>query len=284
VTVALATAADIPFSDQDEAALQAALAERGIPTELAVWNDPAVDWRAYDLVVVRSTWDYTLDRDGFVDWAMRVEQVTRLCNPAAVIRWNTHKGYLIELEERGVPIVPTAWLGRGDRVDLAALVASRRWREVVVKPAVGAGAEGLHVVTGDPATGQEHLDALLARGDAMVQPYLGRLAEDGELSVVVIDGTVSHAIRKLPAAGDPRVQIEFGGRYEPDPLDDDRIALAEWIVEVAGHDLLYARVDLLPADDGTWQLSELEATEPSLYLDRIEGAADRMAAAVARRL
>lgn len=284
MTVALATAAGIPHSDQDEASLLAALTAFDVPAELAVWNDPAVDWSRYDLVVIRSTWDYTADRDGFVAWAAEVGAVTRLHNSAEVVRWNTHKGYLIELEERGVPVVPTAWLGQGDQVDLAELAASRRWPEVVIKPAIGAGAEGLHVVVEHLAAGQAHLDGLLAAGDVMVQPLLRRIATDGELSVVCVDGAVSHVVRKLPAAGDVRIQIEHGGVYEPTEADADVAALSEWIVEVTGHDLLYARVDLVPADDGTWQLSELEATEPSLYLDRVDGAADRLAAAIVGRL
>lgn len=287
MTVALATCRrrDLVATDGDDDALIAALARRGVAAVPAVWDDPAVDWSAFDLVVVRTTWDYDERRDAFVTWAEDVEAVTPLWNPAAVVRWNTHKGYLIELEERGVPIVPTAWLGAGDRVDLAALARSRRWETgLVVKPAVAAGSRGLHVVDAHPGDGQAALDALLASHDVMVQPLRRRVATDGELSIVCLDGRYSHAVRKVPREGDVRIQVEFGGTYVPETPTDDLVALAEWVVEATGHELLYARVDLLPTDDGSWQVGEVEATEPSLYLDRVDGAADRAADAVAARL
>ncbi len=286
MTVAIATCrrTDIVATDGDDPALVAALDRLGIEAVPAIWDDPDVDWSRFDLVVIRTTWDYDERRDEFVAWAQAVEDVTQLQNPADVVRWNTHKGYLIELEERGVPIVPTAWLGAGDQVDLAALAASRGWNAVVVKPAVAAGSRGLSVVETHPGDGQTALDALLASHDVMVQPLLRRVATDGELSIVCIDGRYSHAIRKIPRGGDVRIQVEFGGTYVPETPTDDLVALAEWVVETTGHELLYARVDLVPADDGTWQVGEVEATEPSLYMDRVEGAADRVAAAIAARL
>lgn len=286
MTVAIATCrrTDVVATDGDDDALAAALDRRGIDSVRAVWDDPEVDWSAFELVVIRTTWDYDERRDEFVDWAYRVESMTSLQNPADVVRWNTHKGYLIELEERGVPVVPTAWVGAGDQVDLAALAASRRWKAVVVKPAVAAGSRGLSVVDTHPGDGQAALDALVASHDVMVQPLLGRVATDGELSIVCLDGRYSHAIRKLPREGDVRIQVEFGGTYVPETPTDDLVALAEWVVEATGHTLLYARVDLVPADDGTWQVGEVEATEPSLYMDRVDGAADRVAAAIAARL
>jgi glutathione synthase/RimK-type ligase-like ATP-grasp enzyme len=287
MTVAIATCRhrELVATDGDDEVLIEALARLGIRAEPAVWDDPDVAWEDHDLVVIRTTWDYDTQRDAFVDWAQAVEAVTSLQNPAEVVRWNTHKGYLIELEERGVPTVPTAWLGAGDTMDLGALAASRRWDDgVVVKPAVGAGSRGLVVVDDHAADGQAALDALLGTGDVMVQPLLHRIAEEGELSLVCLDGRYSHAVRKLPRHGERRIQVEFGGSYVPATPTEDLVALAEWVVEATGHDLLYARVDLVPGEDGTWQVSEVEATEPSLYLDRVEGAADRAAAAIAARL
>lgn len=287
MTVAIASCrdTDIVATDGDDGVLIDALARCGITAVPAIWDDPDIDWAGFDLVVIRTTWDYDTRRDEFVKWAEAVEAVTPLRNSADVVRWNTHKGYLIELEERGVPIVPTAWIGRGDTVDLAALAASRRWDDgVVVKPAVAAGARGLTFVDGPAGDGQAALDALVADGDAMVQPLLHRIGDVGELSIVCLDGRYSHAVRKLPRGDDRRIQVEFGGTYVAETPTDDLVALAEWVVESTGHDLLYARVDLVPEDDGTWQVGEVEATEPSLYLDRVEGAADRAAAAIAARL
>lgn len=274
---------DIPDVELIDAPLHAALTARRIEVSRPAWDDATVDWSAFDAVVVRTTWDYTGNRDRFVAWAQRVAAVTRLFNPPEVLAWNTHKGYLIELEERGAPVVPTAWLGQGDRIDLAALLADRGWGPAIVKPAVAAGSDGLLRVAADDPAGQRHLDALSETGDVLVQPYLGSV-EDGELSVVLFDGEVSHAVLKRPSAGEFRVQFEFGGRYEPAELPPDVGALASWIVEATGHDLLYARVDLLFADDGTPQLTELEATEPDLYWEAAPGGPDRFADAIVRRL
>ncbi len=249
--------------------LATALADRGARVHRPRWDDGAVDWSGFDLAVVRTTWDYTSRRDDFVAWAAAAGDRTALWNPADVLRWNTHKSYLIELEERGAPVVPTAWLARGDRVDLGELLGSRRWRRAVVKPAVAGGSEGLHRVDDDLAAGQRHLDALLDAGDVMVQPYLDAVERDGEVSVVLIDGAVTHAVRKTPAAGEFRIQTQFGGRYERLELGGEAAepaALAAWVVEASGHDFLYARVDLLRDDDGVWQLAELEVTEPDLLL------------------
>ncbi len=280
--LALATAATQVHTDQDDAPLLAAAEAAGHDAELVAWDDASADWAGYDAVLVRSAWDYHTRRGAFVDWAARVGEVTRLFNPAEVIRWNTHKGYLLELEERGAPLVPTAWLAQGDRVDLVALAAQRDWHDLVVKPAIGAGGDGISHVA--PAEGQAALDALLATGDAMVQPFLPTIATGGELSVILFDGEVSHAVVKRPADGAFLVQIEHGGRYEAlSAVPEEAAALARWIVEATGQELLFARVDLVADEVGSWQLTELEVTEPGLYMDLVPGSAERLVAALERR-
>ena len=200
--------------------------------------------------------------------------------------WNAHKRYLAELEGRGVPIVPTQWVDQGDDVDLAAVAAERDWNGVVAKPAVGAGAEGLIVVPPGDDTGaaQEQFALLTDAGDTMVQPFLDSVRRTGELSVVVIDGRVSHAVRKRPAVDDVRTQIEFGADYEAEVPDPETCRLAEHVAAVTPHDLVYARVDLLTADDGSWRLGELEVIEPALLLAWSDDGADRLAEAVLRRI
>jgi glutathione synthase/RimK-type ligase-like ATP-grasp enzyme len=283
VRIALATAADQVPTDQDDAPLLAALVGAGHDAALVAWDDPAVAWETFGAVLIRTTWDYHTRREAFVAWAAEVEARTRLFNPAEVVRWNTHKGYLLELEERGAPIVPTAWLAQGDQVDLAALAAARGWSEVVLKPAVGAGGAGIARLR--PQDGQATLDALAAAGDAMVQPYVPTVATAGELSVILFDGDVSHAVRKVPADGGLLVQIEHGGTYEPLPeVPADAAALARWVVEAAGHDLLFARVDLLTDEVGSWLVNELEVTEPGLFMHLIPGSAERLVAALDGRL
>lgn len=288
--VALVTAVTPPpgidraFVRATDAPLVAALERRGARVSTPTWGDD-VPWDRLDIAVVRTTWDYVDRRDEFLTWARSVESGTRLCNAADVIRWNTHKGYLLELEDRGAPIVPTAWIAAGDRVELAGLLDARGWDTVVVKPAVDAGSRRLVRVDRDQlAAGQAHLDGLLDAGaDVMVQPYQPSVEREGELSVVVFDGQVSHAVRKRPAAGDFRVQHAHGGRYVAEPLDEQTTRLAEWIVAATGHELLFARVDLLADELGAWQLAEFEATEPDLYLSTVPAAAERLADAIIQR-
>ena len=294
MTVALVHGEDVAaaaFADRDDpegaidAALHEALTARGIPFERPRWRDD-VDWSAYDLAVVRTAWDYTEDPVAFAAWAARTAAVVPVENPPDVLRWNTHKSYLLELEERGAPVIPTAWLGRGDTVDLAALCAARGWGDVIVKPAVAAASDGLVRVGGGPAghrRGQDALDALVATGDVLVQPFRRRIAE-GELSLVAVDGRVTHAVRKRPAAGDFRVQGRSGGSYAPEVPAADAVRLAEWILSVVGTTLLYARVDLVAADDGTLELGELEATEPDLYLEYSEEGTRALVDAIVGRL
>ncbi len=299
--IALVTGtADLPFDVAAvDAPLVAALERRGARLHRPVWHDASVAWEDYDLALVRTTWDYHRQREAFVTWAAAAGGATRLWNPPDVLRWNTHKGYLLELEDRGAPVVPTAWLGRGDRIDLGALLAAREWPAAVVKPAIGASAEGLVRVAvdlpDDPPgsvevagrvglrTAQRHLDDLLAAGDVLVQPYLAAIEAHGELSVVVVDGAVTHAVRKRPATGDFRVQEEYGGRAVVEAPDAEVVALARWVVEATGAEVLVARVDLLQDGGGSWQLAELELTEPDLFLSAAPAAADRLADAIVAR-
>lgn len=290
------------FLDQVDVPLVAALEARGARVHRPFWHDEQVDWSGYDLALVRTTWDYTERRDEFVAWAERAGQQTRLWNPPDVLRWNSHKSYLLELEERGAPVVPTAWLGQGDRIDLASLLGGRDWPHAVVKPAVASGSRGMvrvgvHGVDPagaqagaqdgagevDLATAQSHLDGLLGTGDVMVQPFLDAVAERGELSVIVVDGEVSHAVRKLPRRGEYRIQSTYGGRYTREPVTPEVDALARWIVDATGTELFIARVDLLEDATGVLQLAELEATEPDLYLGAAPQAADHIADAILRR-
>jgi glutathione synthase/RimK-type ligase-like ATP-grasp enzyme len=285
VQIAL-VAGGTPTPDVD-APVVTALRTLGATVHAPSWSDPDVDWASFDVAVVRTTWDYPARREAFVDWAGRAAAATALWNPADVLRWNTHKSYLLELEDRGAPVVPTAWLAAGDRVDLGELLAARDWKRAVIKPAVGNGADGvLRTVDVDEAAAQAHLDRMLGTGDAMVQPYLDAVAAHGEVSVVVVDGQVTHAVRKTPAVGDYRVQEDHGGanaRLDLDGEGAEPAALARWLLDAAGHELLYARVDLVPDENAAWQVAELELTEPDLYLGLAPEVGEVLARAILAR-
>jgi glutathione synthase/RimK-type ligase-like ATP-grasp enzyme len=280
--VLLATGAEHPELWEDELLLVEALAERGLSVRPGVWSDPAVDWAAARLVVIRSAFDYIRDRDAFCAWADRVEATTPLHNAARVLRWNSHKSYLRELEAAGVPIVPTAWIDAGSRADLAGLLAERSWRDAVVKPAVDNGARGaLRVHAADPEEGQSHLDLLLAERDVMIQPFVAATETSGERAMIHIDGRFSHAIRKDQMLAGRAFSLDRTPPIHPEPAE---LALAEQVLSLIPESpLLYARVDAV-MDEDVARLMELEMIEPVLFFSKAPGSAERMADAIAERL
>jgi glutathione synthase/RimK-type ligase-like ATP-grasp enzyme len=301
VTVALATCKALPALDDDDHGLIDELSARSARVSLPVWNDPAADWNV-DVVVVRSTWDYSTQRDAFIAWARRIESTTTLCNDASMLAWNTDKRrYLTTLEEQGVPTVPTLWLDkdaghekqtgasfRSAARDLAQLVRETKWsrtaRAIVVKPTVGAGARDTAKFSFDELAdrAQRFVDGHRPHQSLMVQPFLPGI-EDGEVSLVFLENTFSHAVRKTPANGDFRSQPEFGSRVVSTTPTSAERSLAEKVLEVCGGNPLYARVDLVRGLEGQPCLIELELTEPSLYLGWADGSARLLAEAVMRR-
>jgi glutathione synthase/RimK-type ligase-like ATP-grasp enzyme len=282
--VAVATCRALEGNDDDHLAALDALRRLGIDATTQIWDDP-IEWGACDMVLVRSTWDYTDRLDEFLSWARRVP---RLENPAAVLEWNTDKRYLVDLAAAGVPVISTAYIRSGD--DLVVPDSPR----FVVKPSVGAGSRGAARFDADDAdAARHHVDELAARGlVAMVQPYLESVDERGETAALFFDGVFSHAIEK--GAMLSTTQLDPSGLYvteriAPREATDAELDVARRALEAAtqalglGSPLLYARVDLIEGASGP-EVIELEVTEPSLFLAFSEGAADRFARAVEARL
>lgn len=285
--VGLVTCRDLPEPDPDEPLLVAALAARGVDARVVAWDDPAVDWAAFDACVLRSTWNYHRRPAAFLAWLDRVERSTRLWNPPDVVRWNAHKGYLLQVAAAGLPVVPTVLLRAGARDRLADVLEREGWTDVVVKPAISAGSYAtIRVRPGDLARGEAHLATLLAAEDALVQPHLASVAREGECSLVVIDGALVHAVRKHQrlAGGHERVDTDVAGFLRRAGSDPDELC-ARLLARFAPG-ALYARVDVARDDDGRLRLMELEVIEPSLFFglgERGRAALDRFAGAIVQR-
>ncbi len=268
--IAYVSCVRLPEPDHDQRPLMAGLVDAGHSVEVTAWDDEGVDWSRFDAALVRATWNYPDHPEAFTAWVERVAARTRLLNSAAVVRWNMHKGYLRELRGRGVPIIPTAYFERGGGADLDAVCADRGWDKIVVKPCVGCGSKGTRVfgLGGDRAGARAYLAASLRERDMMVQRYLERVDRDGETSLMVIDGTVTHAIEKRPRfhGEDESVSPREGG---PSAAQRD---FAQRVLEAAGWEYLFARVDVIPDEGGGLMLSELEMIEPSLYFPQWPGA------------
>lgn len=279
--IAWACGADFREVDADLPLLTAAVAEVGIDAETAVWDDPDVDWGSYDLVVVRSCWDYVPRREAFLAWA---DNVPRLANPAGVLRWNTDKTYLRQLVEADVAVVETAWSVRSAE----ALPEADEW---VVKPTISAGSADT-ARWSDPERAVAHSRSLLDAGrPTMVQPYVASVDTEGETGLLLFGPTYSHAFRKgalLVDEGDPRGLPELKEDIASRDASPEQVAFAERAVSVArdlvGDDLLYARVDVVTGPDGDLRLMELELTEPSFFLDHTPTGAAAFATALQDRL
>jgi hypothetical protein len=280
LSVLLATCAEVPAGDPDEHLGVDALRRLGVAVDFAVWDDPDVDWGAVDLTVVRSAWDYARRRDDFLAWA---RDVPRLANSAAVLAWNTDKRYLAELAAVGAPVVPTRWYAPGDP-------PPRPDGPVVVKPSVSAGARDTRHHD-DPDAATRHASELLAAGrTVMVQPYVRAVDAAGETGLVFMSGRFSHAFGKaaLLTAGDRATSALFAAEeISPRAPSQRELAVAELVLDAAEmrgpaprSALLYARIDLVPGDDGEPLLLELELAEPSLFFGSAPGSAQRWADAV----
>jgi hypothetical protein len=301
IDLRIATCRELPEADPDEAVLAAALAAGGLAAALVAWDDPAADWDAPIPTLLRTTWNYPSAPAAFLAWVDRAAAAAPLINPPDVVRGNVHKRYLLELAARGVPVVPTTLVERGQTCDLAALgeagsrgggtttalpagrgsspVGSSAAPSVVIKPEIGAASLATRrFAPGDPAA-LAHLAAITAGGAALVQPYVASVEGHGERALVWIDGELSHAVRKGPRFSGDAERVDG-----PFPIADDERAVAEAALAPVADRILYGRVDLARDPAGRPMVMELELIEPSLYLAHRPGAAERLVAALRRYL
>lgn len=298
VRVAVVTTSDpdAVHDDLDRPFLEASSAGAGIDLVHCAWEDGAVEWDDFDLVVVRSPWNYVDEESRFRAFLRGHRASTRFQNPVPLIEWNIDKRYLVELAGMGVPVVPTTYVERV--ADIGDALASVGTVELVVKPTVSAGSRLTGRFAADDPAAALLAAAIIDGGRAaMVQPYLPSVDEEGEYAVIVIDGQVTHRARKaqiLESGG-----TFLGGEYrevitaaEPDATLDRVASLAAdacrdfarargWIAPTA--ELLYARYDVARVDGGA-VLLEAELFEPALFMPSGPASADRLVAAVLARV
>lgn len=285
MTVAFVTCRDMPKPDLDEPALLDALARVNVEAERHAW-DADVDWATFDLVVLRTPWDYVGRFDEFRTWMRRAADLTKVLNPPAIVEWNLHKRYLFDLEAAAVPIVPTRMVAQHGPFPYQRAALRRFEGEVVIKPAIGIGAFGAARLEAGTEEAFAHLEALAILGDVLIQPMIPSVAEHGEVSIIHLGGEYSHALRKVPAAGDFRVQDHHGGIIVDHAPSSAELAVAAEALLTATSETglrpLYGRVDLVEMAGPV--VMELELVEPELFLRLAPGSADRFAAAIAGAL
>jgi hypothetical protein len=281
----LATAAEFPtLSDDDQLVLEA-LRAQGIESEPAVWSEESVRWNKYDLVVVRSCWDYHRRPDAFRSWIGTLEtHDVALWNPAELLRWNLDKSYLGELRAGGIPTVPTVHIEQSSPRTLQSVLQHNEWEEAVVKPTVAATAYRTSRVTLETAaTDQQKLEEVLTHSDALVQPFVPEIQTEGEWSLVYLDGDFSHSVKKYPQSGEYRVQAEFGGRVVPEPAPQPFIDIGHRALTHLDQLPLYARVDGVETETGS-RIMELELVDPELFFRHSVDAIERFTDRVSERL
>lgn len=295
--LALVSVAAAHALDEDLAPLSAALDEAGIAHRVVYWDEPFVDWSHYRAVVIRSPWDYIDKLPDFLAWAARVSEQSTLLNPLEVVTSNTDKHYLEVMAGQGIHTVPSRFIEPEQHAEdgLHGFLEAFGHAEFVVKPAVGAGSKDAQ------RYGREEIDAALMHikrlqlknRSVLLQPYLSRVDEAGETALLYFNGVYSHAIRKGPLL--KRDEGPTEKLFAPEEImarvpGEDEMALAQQVIAALpalfglNGPLAYARIDLLRDEDGRPCLLELELTEPSLFFNYADGAAQRFVSALKSRL
>ncbi len=270
------------FVSDDQLAIDT-LKGRGWQVETASWRSKR-DWSSYDLVIIRTPWDYQQAPKEFMQVLEEIDRTTRLENPIEVVRWNLRKTYLRDLEQQGIQIVETYWSTEPMTLNLLKECQMRFGsEEVIVKPVVSANADftyRLHPEQFESALSE--LQQVFAAREYMIQPFLKTVVEEGEYSVFYFGGEYSHTILKTPKNRDFRVQEEHGGLIKGVAAEAELLDAANLILQALKQQLLYCRADLVRNERGGFSLMELELIEPSLYFRTHPAAADNFARALER--
>lgn len=249
----------------DDHHLREVFVSRGDEIFEASW-DSDTDWSKFDVVLIRTTWDYSKRLPEFLEALEKIESSgAKLLNSLEIVKWNARKSYLQELQDQGLSTIPTVFhkgVTKGFLNDAFEVFSSST---LVVKPLVGAGSDRTFVVTTDIETEElTQIQEEIGDDDVMVQPFIAEITSQGEISLHFFNGELSHSIRKTPKQGDFRVQEEFGGLIELITPPDETIEIAKHALSYLSQTPLYARVDLV-TDNKKWMLIELELIEPALY-------------------
>ena len=273
----------------DDLVLKQALEQEGYQIDIVSWRDGAYAWQRVALLIIRSTWDYVLDRSAFFAWlARREEEGIPIVNASDLLLWNSDKRYLRDLAASSIPILPTVWcMPQTHEVMLGLLtIALRAWSSLIIKPAVGSGSLGLrHVHTIDE--GMAHLASLFSAQQfcVLLQPFLSAFVDEGEYSLIFLGNQYSHAVRKRTRTM-AVLETPSPSATNVTPLDEippGALELARQVIAFLHRDLLFARVDVI-CHEGRWCVNEFELFEPQLFLNDAPSSVERAKQVVERWL
>lgn len=273
-TFTFVTYCDLPILDADDRLVTTELKQRGFECKVADWRDTSVDWAGAGICVLRSTWDYHLHYQEFLNWLTKVSGKTILWNDAELVRWNSNKTYLFDLEGAAIPIVPTVLLEQGKPAILKSILDEHNWTKGILKPIVGLSTFGVCKIESNSSIAQEHLEKMLETSDLLLQPFIETVHERGERALVFIGEEYSHTIRK--SAFQPLAQAGEAGETLVQ-ADEKELDLARRVLAQVKKPYAFARVDLIRDTTGEDLLMELELVEPSLYLQMYPAAISKFA-------
>lgn len=272
--------ASIPDEDSR---LLAFLREKGLDITREIWTDTSINWTDYDLILLKSPWDYFDRIHEFYTWLKQLKDAgITMCNSYETVKWNSDKHYLQDMITAGFPVIPSQFLEQGSQPDLAEFFGIFDTDKLIVKPCISGGAKNTIIITREKiAELTPHVIQLLQTEDFMVQPFIKEIKE-GEWSMLFFDGTFSHAVLKVPKAEDFRVQHYHGGIVQPQIPDTSLVKAAGAFLTRFAPDSLYARVDGIVIN-GEFTLMELELIEPLLFLDSDPSSYERYYQALVKR-
>lgn len=265
--------------DEDNYVLDA-LSRYGLKVCKKDWDDPSFDWRSARALIFRTTWDYFDRYPEFAPWLARASKTCLLLNSADIINWNIDKKYLRDLMSAGLNVAPTEFLRRHSTTTLKGLFNKTGWSEAVLKPAISGSARHTYRLT--PASAHSHekiFSGLISSEDMLFQEFLQDIVAFGEISLMFMGGTYTHAVRKIAKSGDFRVQDDHGGRVEIHEATPEEIKFGFASLSACPFDPIYARIDIVRDNSGNLSLCELELIEPELWFRHHPQAADELAKA-----
>lgn len=262
------------------------LADRGWKVEEVSWRNKQVNWNNFDVVVIRSPWDYQQDPAAFLETLRIINRSSALLqNELELVEWNLDKSYLRDLEKEEITIVPTLWKANFNRKEYSSFFDAFRTNEIIIKPRISANADDTFRIKRDQRERYiSELKDTFHERPFMVQPFVDNIVLEGEFSLFFFGETYSHTILKTPKSSDFRVQEEHGGtlkKVEPEP---ELLKSARKTLDFIDPKPLYSRIDYVRTASGTFALMELELIEPSLYFNMDRRSPERFARIFDRRM
>ncbi len=264
--VAFVTYHKFPDLYEDDQLLQQYLIQKGIDVIPVSWDDAAINWQQFDIIILRSMWDYFERPVEFDNWLDKLESLDcNVLNPVSVVKWNQNKNYFDDFSRKGILLPAYVICKQKENYSLKEILENKKWSKAVVKPTISGGAYNTWTTNIDCAEDDKiRFTELLQQGDVIVQKFVEEIITKGELSLIFFNKKFSHAICKKAKQGDFRVQLQFGGTNEAIQPEESILKQATNLLNTIPETLLYARVDGVVTEDGRFLLMELELIEPVL--------------------